>query len=194
MQKPKKLILCIIGLPGAGKTTVAGIIRKKFSACLFESGDVIREEVRRRGLRYTKENDRKIAEWFHAGRERLIISRLSDRMKTCGGKIIVAEGFFAPEEISMLGNIGKTVLIAVAAPSAVRYRREMLRRRFSGESEKYLRERDRRELSEGLGKLLKKSDYKLPNSTTRKELERRTVALAKKILEKESSAGTKIMK
>lgn len=183
MKKQKKLIFCIIGLPGSGKSTISKAISRNFPACQFESGDIIREEVRRRGLRYTKDNDRKIAEWFHAGREHLIISRLAKRMKACSRNLIVAEGFFAPEEINMLDRIGKTVLIAVAAPPAVRYRREILRRRFSGESEKYLRERDRRELSEGLGKLLKKADYRLSSNTSRKELEKKTIALVKRILE-----------
>lgn len=186
MKKQEKLILCIVGLPGAGKTTVAEIIRRKFPACFFESGDVIREEIKRRGLRYTKENDKKIAEWFHAGRENLIIGRISKKMRACGGRILVVGGFFASEEISMFQRIGKVILIAVAAPSAVRYRREMLRRRFSGENMKYFMERDRRELGEGLRKLLKRADYRLSSNTTMRELGKKTVALVGKILKKES--------
>ncbi len=186
MPKQKKLILCIIGLPGAGKSTVAKMIARNFFACSFESGNVIREEIKRRGLRYTKENDRKIAEWFHAGRENLIIERVAKKIKACSRRILVVGGFFAPEEIGMLEKIGKVVLIAVAAPSAIRYRRELLRKRFGGESEKYLRDRDRRELNEGLSKLLKKADYEITSNSTRKELERKTVALVKRILKKES--------
>ncbi len=184
MQKQKKLILCVIGLPGAGKSTVAEMIKKNFSACSFESGDVIREEIKRRGLRYTKENDRKIAEWFHVGRENLIIKRISKKMHACNRRILAVGGFFAPEEINMLQRIGRVVLIAVTAPSAVRYKREMLRKRFAGETGKYLRERDRRELKEGLGTLLKKAGYRISSNCIRREFERRTVALVKKILKK----------
>lgn len=192
MNKQKKLILCIIGLPGAGKSTVAKMIARNFHTCRFESGDAIREEVRRRGLRYTKENDRKIAEWFHAGREKLIIESISKKTGLCNRRILAVDGFFAPEEIIMLQKIGRVVLIAVSAPPAVRHMREMLRRRFSGENEKYLRERDRRELSEGLGKLLKKADYKLSSNTARKEFEKKTVALVKRILEKEKASDLNI--
>lgn len=190
MQKQEKLILCIIGMPGAGKTTVAKIIRKRFSACVFESGNIIREEIARRGLRYTKESDKKISEWFHAGRENLIIERIAKKMRVCSRRVLVVGGFFAPEEIMMLEKIGNVVLIAVTAPSAVRHMRELLRRRFAGETEKYFRERDRRELSEGLGKLLKRADYKLSSNTTKKELEKKTVALVKKILEKSDRLKT----
>lgn len=184
MKSRKRLILCIVGLPGSGKSTVTEMISRNFSACRLESGDIIREEVRRRGLRYTKENDRKVAEWFHAGRESLITGRISKKMRACSRKIIAVDGFFAPEEISKLQKTGKVVMIAVAAPPAVRHRRELLRRRFSGESEEYLRERDRRELGEGLGKLLKKADYRLSSNMTRKELEKKIVALVKRILER----------
>ncbi|MFZ3077710.1 MAG: nucleoside monophosphate kinase [Candidatus Aenigmatarchaeota archaeon] len=192
MKKQKKLILCIIGLPGAGKSTVAKMIARNFSACSFESGNVIREEVRRRELRYTKENDRKIAEWFHAGRENLIIERMAKKMRACDRRILVVGGFFAPEEIRMLEKIGNVVLIAVAAPSAVRYRREMLRRRFSGESEKYLRERDMRELNEGLGKLLKKAKYRISSRPGKRELEKKTVALVRRILKNEKASDLNI--
>lgn len=173
-------------MPGAGKSTVAEMIARNFPACALETGDVIREEIRRRGLRYTKENDARVSEWFHAGREKLIIGRTARKMRACSRKILVVTGFFAPKEYNMLKRAGKAVLIAVSAPSAVRYKREILRNRFSGQSEKYLRERDRRELREGLGKLLKRADYRISSNATKKELEKNTVALVRKILKKES--------
>lgn len=183
-MKAEKLILCIIGMPGAGKSTVAEMIGKNFPACVFETGDAIRDEIRRRGLRYTNENDEKISRWFHAGRERLIIGRTARKMRACGKRILVATGFFAPEEYKILKTLGKTVMIAVTAPSAVRHRRELLRKRFAGESEKYLRERDKRELKEGLGKLLKKADYRISSNSEKRELERKVVVLVRKILER----------
>lgn len=184
MRKPKKLILCIIGMPGAGKSTVAEMIGKNFRTCVFETGDAIREEIRKRGLRYTKENDAKIAEWFHAGRERLIMERTAERMKSCSRRILIVTGFFSPDEYKILKTLGRTVLIAVTAPSAVRHKRELLRRRFGNESEKYLRDRDRRELDEGLGKLLKKADYRISSNYGKRELEKKVVRLVRKIIQK----------
>lgn len=173
-------------MPGAGKSTVAEFIKRNFSACVFETGDVIREEIRRRGMRYTKENDARISEWFHSGREKLIIVRTAKKMRACSRKILVVTGFFAPKEYNILKRAGKAVLIAVSAPSAVRYRREILRNRFSGQTEKYLRGRDRRELHEGLGKLLKRADYRISSGATKKELEKKVVRLVRKILEEDS--------
>lgn len=178
-------------MPGAGKSTVAGMIARNFSARVFETGDVIREEIRRRGLRYTKGNDARISEWFHAGREKLIIGRTARKMRACSGKILVVTGFFAPKEYNMLKRAGEAVLIAVSAPSAVRYKREIMRNRFSGQTEKYLRGRDRRELREGLGDLLKRADYRISSGATKKELEKSTVALVRKILEEKSGKPRK---
>ncbi len=188
MAKLQKLVICLVGLPGAGKSTIAKIIKKNFSASVFETGDVIREEIKRRGLPYTKENDERVSRWFHAGRERLIISRTASKMKSSGCRIAVVSGFFAPEEYRMLGGTGRTVLIAVVADFRKRYRRELLRKRFASQTEKYLRGRDRRELGEGLGKLLKAADYMIINASGKRELEKRVVALLKKILEARGQA------
>ncbi len=183
MTKPQKLVICLVGLPGAGKSTIAKIIKKNFSASVFETGDVIREEIKRRGLRYTKENDENVSRWFHAGRERLIIRRTASKMKASGSGIAVVSGFFAPEEYRMLSGTGMTVLIAIVADFRKRYMRELLRKRFASQTEKYLRERDRRELGEGLGKLLKAADYRIINVSGKRELEKKVVALVRKILE-----------
>ncbi len=186
MRNRKKLILCIVGLPGAGKTIVAKIIKKRFSACVFETGDIIREEIKRRGLRYTEENDRKIAEWFHSGRERFIVERVAKKIKSCNRNLLVVNGFFAPVEIKLLKKTGKTALIAVTAGFRKRYRREILRKRFSNQTMDYLKQRDRRELKEGLGRLVKMADYRIANSSGKRDLEKKTAALVKKILQKEN--------
>jgi dephospho-CoA kinase len=186
MKNRKKLILCIVGLPGAGKTTVAKFIGKKFFAGVFETGDMIREEIKRRGLRYTEENDRKIAEWFHSGRERLIVERVAKKIKSCNRNFLVVNGFFAPVEIRLLRKTGKTVLIAITADFRKRYRREILRNRFSNQTTDYLKQRDRRELKEGLGRLVKTADYRIANASGKRDLEKKTAVLVKRILQKEN--------
>lgn len=191
MKKLEKLILCIVGMPGSGKSTVAEIIRKDFPACSFETGDIIREEIRKRGWRYTKENDAKISKWFHSGREHLIVGGMAKRIKACKRKIIAAGGFISPKEIKMLEKIGKIILIVVTVPSTIRYKRQLLRRRFSSQTEKYLRERDKRELGEGLGKLIKMADYRIINNSGKHELEKKTVVLVEKIIKKDEKQAYK---
>src|ERR671932_710657 len=54
-KKQRKLIVCITGMPGAGKSTIAESLRKK-GFYVISMGDVIREEARQRNLDPTDNN------------------------------------------------------------------------------------------------------------------------------------------
>ncbi|MEM3106202.1 MAG: AAA family ATPase [Candidatus Nitrosocaldus sp.] len=55
MKKGRPLIVCITGLPGAGKTTVADAL-KDIGFTVISMGDVVRREAERRGLELTDAN------------------------------------------------------------------------------------------------------------------------------------------
>src|SRR3972149_8117231 len=98
----KKIIL-IVGMPGSGKSLASEIIKKKFKAEKFSSGDIIREEIKRRGWKYTPENDRKIADWFHTGdRENLLVKRTWNKIRKSKRKYVVIEGFRSVEGYNYL--------------------------------------------------------------------------------------------
>ncbi|MEM5872345.1 MAG: AAA family ATPase [Candidatus Aenigmatarchaeota archaeon] len=183
----KKALILIIGLPGSGKTFAASVIKKHFKAKVFETGDVIREEIKRRKLPYTPENDRKMRLWFHSGREHLIVERLWKKVKNCKG-ITVIVGLRSPKELAMLKKLykGKIFIIKIISSFKVRAQREIKRGRFGKqESIKYLKERDKSELSElvGLRQLLKKADYTIDNSKlSKKQMEKKVVSLIKELL------------
>ena len=85
----KKLIL-IVGLPGSGKSTVADFLKNKFNAVIVHSGDIIREEIKRRGWEYNPKTDALIAHWFHTGgRERLVVERVWIKIKKSRKKLII---------------------------------------------------------------------------------------------------------
>jgi len=184
----KKALILIVGLPGSGKSFAAYVIKKHFHAKVFETGDVIREEIKRRGLPYTPENDTKVRLWFHSGREHLIVERLWKKMKNYKG-IVVIDGLRSLKELTMLKKLykGRIFLIKIKSSFKVRAQREIQRGRFGKqESIKYLKERDKSELSElvGLRQLLKKADYTIDNSKlTKKQMERKVVNLIKSIIE-----------
>jgi dephospho-CoA kinase len=184
----KKLLILIVGMPGSGKSFAASIIRKHFHAKDFKTGDVIREEIRRRGLKYNPENDKKMRIWFHSGREHLIVERLWKKVRLCKG-IVVIDGLRSPKEVALLKKLykGKIVLIKIKSSFNVRARRSVKRARFGKlETEKYLRERDKSEMSGlvGLKQLLKSADYTIDNSKlTKKQMEKKVVELAESIVE-----------
>jgi dephospho-CoA kinase len=51
----KRLIVCLTGMPGAGKSSVASFLKEKGFA-VVTMGDVVREEAKRQGLEPTDVN------------------------------------------------------------------------------------------------------------------------------------------
>jgi dephospho-CoA kinase len=183
----KKALILIVGMPGSGKSFAADVVKKRFHAKALKTGDVIREEIKRRGLPYTPENDTKVRLWFHTGREHLIVKRLWKKMKNFEG-IVVIDGLRSPKELAMFKKLykGKIFLIKIKSSFRVRTQREIERGRFGKlESIKYLKNRDKSELSElvGLKYLLKKADYIIDNSNlSKKQMEDKVVNLVKSII------------
>lgn len=184
----KKLLILIVGMPGSGKSFAASVIKKRFHAKTFKTGDVIREEIRRRGLKYSPENDKKMRLWFHSGRENLIVKRLWKKVRLCKG-VVVIDGLRSPKEVAMLRKLykGKIALIKTQSSFKVRAQRMKKRARFGKlETEKYLKERDKSETSGlvGLKLLLKKADHTIDNSRlTKNQMEKRVVLLVESLLE-----------
>ncbi len=182
----KKALILIVGLPGSGKSFAAFVIKKHFHAKVLMTGNIIREEIRERGLPYTPENDRKMRLWFHSGREHLIVERLWKKMKNYKG-IVVIDGLRSPKELAMFKKMykSKIFLIKIISSFKVRAQREIGRGRFGKqESISYLKNRDKSELSElvGLKRLLKEADYTIDNSNlTKKQMENKVVSLIKSI-------------
>src|SRR5919199_2805887 len=55
LKRPRRLIVCITGMPGAGKSTIAASLKEKgFS--VIAMGDLIREEARQQKLDPTDAN------------------------------------------------------------------------------------------------------------------------------------------
>ena len=162
------MLILIVGMPSSGKTTAAQILGK-MGFSVASTGDVIREEIKRRGLPYTKENDRKVADWFHEeGREKIVIDRL---LKKVSGEKIVIEGLRDPKQLKELERRTgkKPVIIAIKSSFESRLKRELAKRRFLDETEEDLRKRDEAELRLGEGELIKMADYAIDNTNLTKE-------------------------
>jgi len=182
-----KLIILITGLPGSGKSSAAEVIKKKFNADIVNTGDIIREEVKKRGLEYTPKTDAFVAHWFHTGgREKLLVKRAWNKIKKSKKKIIVIDGLRSDEQLKYLEKLAKTKLfiIAIITSFKVRAERELKRGRFGKEETMgYLKTREKLEKSHGIDKLIKKADYKINNTKlTKKQMEGRIVGLIKKLI------------
>jgi dephospho-CoA kinase len=181
----RRLLFCVIGLPGSGKSTVADYIAKRYRGTVIHSGDVIRVEVRRRKLPYTSESDLKVAQWFHeGGRQKLLARRVWEVLKHSKKSILVEEGFRSLEATRKLQRLAgqRCIIIVTVCPFKVRAARLAKRKRFAtGESLSYLRKRDRDELRRGVGKVIKAANYHIDTSGTRKQTEKRINVLMKRL-------------
>lgn len=179
-----KLVL-IVGLAGSGKSTVADFIKKRFKAGIVRTGDIIREEIKRRKMRYTPRNDALIANWFHTGgRERLLVRRAWDKIRKSHKKLVVMDGLRSDQQLNYLTEMARKrpAIIAVVASFDARVKRSMKRGRFGkDDSVKYLMLRDKLENSHGVGRLIRKADYTINNSRL---TVRQTEAVAGKIMRK----------
>ncbi|MBR9682739.1 MAG: AAA family ATPase [Candidatus Aenigmarchaeota archaeon] len=183
----KKLII-ITGLPGSGKSAAAEMMAKKYNAKIYHTGDIIREEVKKRKLEYTPENDKKVAEWFHSGnREKILAERAWNKVKRTKKNIIILEGFRNVENVRHIEDVSglNPIIIEVKVPFQIRAKRELERRRFKkGENITYLKRRDKKELQRGLAYLLRLDKYEIDNSGTLKDLEKAIDKLMKQILKR----------
>jgi dephospho-CoA kinase len=175
------MLIVIVGMPSSGKTTVAKILGK-MGFSVASTGDVVREEIKNRGLPYTKEIDRKVADWFHEeSRERVVIKRLLGKLK---GEKRVIDGLRDPKQIEELERITgeRPVLIAIKSSFESRVKRELDKRRFEDITREDVEKRDRAELRLGEGELIEKADYTIDNSSlTKEELRRELEKIMKDI-------------
>jgi len=184
----KKLLIIITGLPGSGKSYAAEVINKKFNAAIVRTGDIVREEIKKRGLDYNPKTDAFVAHWFHTGgREKLLVKRVWKRIKKSRKKIIIIDGLRSDKQLKLLEKVTKTkaIIISVIASFEVRAKRELKRGRFGEEGTmEYLKTREKLENSHGIMGLIKKSDFRINNTKlTKSQMERKIVKLIKNILE-----------
>lgn len=181
----KKLII-IVGLPGSGKSFAANIIKRKFKAEAFHTGNIIREEIKRRGWKYTPKTDALVAHWFHTSdREKLLVKRVWSKIKKSKKKLIVIEGLRSVKQLKYLKAYykRKPVVIFIKTSLKVRVKRELKRGRFGKqETLDYLRFREKLEKRHGILKLIKKTNYTIDNTNlTKKQFENKIIKLIKKI-------------
>ncbi len=187
-QNRDKTVLVILGMPGAGKSLASGEAKKR-SVPVFVSGDIVRDEARRRRLKFTRKN---LGDLMLKMREEegmgAVAKRLIPIIEKTGQPYVVYEGARSIEEIEELKRKYRVITITIHASSRTRFQR-LLRRRRSDRPRGWADfvERDDRELKVGAGKLIALSDRMVENEDTKDELRRRMQRLLKSLLKQERS-------
>lgn len=165
-------MLLITGMPGSGKTTLAGYT-ERYGYQVVTMGDIVREIAEKRGLEPSKENLAYLAEELRriGGRE-AVAKRCMERLREMGIENIVIDGIRNLEEVETFrATFKEALLIAVHASPKTRFERLRRRRREDDPTdwEEFYR-RDLRELELGLGSVIAMADLVLINEGSLEEL------------------------
>jgi len=129
MSHPENVkILAFVGLAGSGKTVAVDYLTEKgFPKVYF--GGIILDEVKRRGLELTQENEQPIREELRAkeGKDfvaKRIVQQIHDLI-AAGQHRIVADGLYSWTEYKVLKHEfpGELSVVAIVTPRQLRHRR-----------------------------------------------------------------------
>lgn len=161
------------GMPGAGKSEAVKVA-EEMGIYIIKMGDEVREEAKKRGIKLTDENLGKIADELRKekGKDiwaRKCIEKLKDK------DIVVIDGIRNIEEVEAFRQkIKNFILVAIHASPKVRYERIAKRGRSDDSiSIEKMKERERRELSWGLGDVIAMADIVIINEGSLEEFRRK---------------------
>lgn len=167
-KKQRKLIVCITGMPGAGKSTIAESLRKK-GFYVIAMGDVIREEARQRNLDPTDNNlgklMLKLRDDLGPGAIAHLILRKINREDNSTVRNIVIDGIRGIAEVEILKRVGCVKLLAIHASTDKRFTHLKQRARSDDPSAvEEFASRDKRELTVGISEAIALADETLSNN------------------------------
>jgi dephospho-CoA kinase len=159
-----RLAICITGMPGSGKTTVANMLTQ-LGFKVVALGDVVREEAARRNLHPTDENLGRVMREIRAEGGRGAVAKLALKKILDAGRLCVVDGIRCLDEVSVIGSVAETKLLAIHASPQIRFARIVSRNRSDSTPDwERFKERDRRELEVGVGEAIALADEVISNN------------------------------
>ncbi|HKU50482.1 MAG TPA: AAA family ATPase [Nitrososphaera sp.] len=161
-----RLFVCLTGMPGAGKSTVASFLKEKGFASVT-MGDAVRDEAKVQGLDPTDANlgmlMLKLRDDLGQGAVAHLVLKKLDRDRLTGD--IVIDGIRSIPEVEVLKRAGHVRLLAIHASQDTRFRHLKDRGRSDAPatSDEFAG-RDKRELSVGISEAIALADETLSNN------------------------------
>ncbi|MDG6929021.1 MAG: AAA family ATPase [Nitrososphaerota archaeon] len=164
MDPSRRLVICVTGMPGAGKTTAYGLLPSA-GFVPVSMGDVIRDEAQKRGLGLNAEGQRVTQKLVRQEGGAAAVAELCARKIVAEGiGLAVVDGARSYEEVVHFSRMAVTRVLCVHASPGRRF--ELLRQRGRKDdptSWEAFRARDDAELELGVGKVIAMADRVVEN-------------------------------
>jgi len=160
-----KLVVCLTGMPGAGKSTIVSKLKEEGYET-FSLGDGVRAEAKKLNLEPTGENLGKLMlDLREKNGPGAVAELLKESIQKSTHDIIIIDGIRSIHEINVLKETGNVKLLAVNASADTRF--NFLRERKRSDDpltrEKF-EERDNREIGVGLEEIIGLADESIENN------------------------------
>jgi dephospho-CoA kinase len=187
--KQSRLVVCITGMPGAGKST-ASEISVSMGFEVFRMGDDVRMEAERRKLVPTDENLGVVMlQLRQAGGPAAVAHLCKERIeREAKSSFVLIDGIRNVNEFLEFKKLGKAVLVTIHASPERRYKFLQARGRSdSPNSFQTFESRDRRELSVGIGESIALADEVIINNGSVEDLKKDVATLLGNLKQKFAS-------
>ncbi len=173
-------ILAFVGMPASGKSEASSVLRRK-GITVINMGDVIREEVVRRGLEPTDANTGGVGTDLREkeGTDAVAI-RCIPKIKDANEDFIGIDGVRSVAEVERFKEAfgDDFTLVSVDSPIELRFARVLARKRSDDMQDiSALKIRDERELGWGMGEAMEIADIVVDNEGTLEEFREKIIGL-----------------
>ncbi|MFQ5497329.1 MAG: AAA family ATPase [Nitrosopumilus sp.] len=159
-----KLIVCLTGMPGAGKSTIAEGLKPK-GYDIINMGNAVRAEATKRNLEPTSSNLGKLMlDLREKNGPGAIAELVKPQIESSSANVILIDGVRSNDEIRVLRKFGNVKLLAIHASTDTRF--DFLQKRGRSDdpqTKDNFEERDNRELGVGISNPIALSDYAISN-------------------------------
>src|SRR5574342_188787 len=161
----EKLIVCLTGMPGAGKSTIAdGLKSKGFEKITM--GDAVRAEAARRKIEPTGANLGKLMlELREKNGQGAVAELIKDQIANSTANVIVVDGVRSIAEVDVLKKFGTVKILAIHASTDTRLKFLSGRGRSDAPADRQdFVQRDSREIGVGMSESIALADETISNN------------------------------